>query len=165
MVLAMRVLCRTGLAGHLDARQIRLTASTAQYGHPHTFGHILVVLTTDFGSMFLTVFGINGTVSNLLHHVRRIEPSAIGDSGAEIGYLEGSGQDLALSDRYRDNRVGRPVGAPELVAVELGVRNKATGFRRQIYSQLVTVSHVDHIVVPLVELVGMRLPLPVDHVP
>ena len=87
---------------------------------------------------------------DVLHHVGRHVVAAVGDSGSEVGNLEGRGGHFALSDGDGDDAETGPCGRLVMLVVELSIRNQTAVLARQVDAELIAEAHGDHVVAPRV---------------
>ena len=148
VVLAVRILCRAGLSGHLDAGNSSATAGASGDGHAHSFGYVAVIARLNGGTAHAQQLFIHNSVAYRLDYVRGYEPSAIGDGGAKVGNLHGSGADFALTDRHGDYCVGTPMPLAIYLVVETIVGDKSSAFAGQVYTETVSVAHTYEVLLP-----------------
>ncbi len=165
MVASVRILSSTRLTGNLHPGQIGLAACAAGHSHAHTLGNVVIPVGINGRYAAVAVLGVNHCIGNLLHHMWRYKPAAVGDCGAQVGDLQGGCKNLTLPYRHRYDSVGTPVPLAIHFVVELGVGDETAPFVRKVHTELVSVTHGDKVVFPHLESLvgGAVLRALVDH--
>ena len=97
-VVVAAVLGRSGLSAHFDAGQVGPPAGAGQHGAPHAGHDIIIIARTDHRVAAFEIGGVELGSLYAAHHVRDVVVAAVGDSGGQVGYLQGRSGDLSLAD-------------------------------------------------------------------
>ncbi len=148
-VVRTTVLGRTGLSANGERQGGEGVAGAAKDGGAHALHYPVV----GFAGCHSVVLGLEEGVEwfalHLLHYMGHAVIAAIGDGGAEVGYLQGGEVDLALSDGDGDD--GEAVPRPFIVlVVVVAVGDEASLLAWQVDAGLVAEAHGDHVVTPAV---------------
>ena len=141
------VLSRTRLAAHLIAGNVGPATRTAHHGSTHAIHGVLIPLPVHHRIVRATIDGVYLAILHGADNVGNEVVAAVRHGGGQIGYLQGRGRDFALPDGDGDNGKSVPVVADVLV-VELGIGNHATGLAGQVHAQLIAIAHSHEMVLP-----------------
>lgn len=141
------VLCRAGLAANLVAGDVRPRAGAAEHGLAHAGHDVGVPFRVDHRSAAAGIEGVDALALHGMHDVGDVIVATVGDGGAEVGDLQGSGSDLALPDGDGDDGERVPRAAVCLVVV-VGVGNHAAPLAGKVDAELVTEAHLHQMVLP-----------------
>ena len=111
--------------------------------------HIFISLVVSLCVVAAGISGVEWLALYIIHHVRHIIITAIGDGGSKIGYLQRRRVDLSLSDRDTDYGESVPRAAVSIV-VEFSIWYQSSFLSWEVDTEFISESHADHIVAPCV---------------
>ena len=146
-VVVALVLGRSRLAAGCEVVAPQGLAGAAEGRCTHALDDVVVGPGGRLRVALLRVERVEGLALHLAHDVGLMVVAAVGDGGAEVGYLERCEQHLALTDGDGDDGQSVPRALVGLV-VELCVGNQAPLLAGQVDAELIAEAHRDHVVAP-----------------
>ena len=148
MVAAVRVLCGTGLAGNLQARNIRQTRRALCHNQFHTLddGDKVLGVNAAVDAFRELVVGIVFAADSL-DNVRFDVVAVVGDDTQQVGHLQWGGARFALTDTHGNDGVAVPVAAIFTVEV-VGGGNGSRQLVGQVSVKLLSEAQAVDVIAP-----------------